>query len=248
MAHNTDVRHRSWVSPTNTWGMEVCSQLQEGGALVFRCRLHVCQKVAHPACGALLDDLLLVTGIAPSSFKQTYVHNPDTGCSRPMRVHRPLEHAPRKGPPSCGVPCTASLKKEANTCDLTGGPTPPPPAFISTHSSAPALITPASWTEFFAHRFRKGNHINVLELVALVSLLRRLSNQGVQRQRILCCMDSRVVLGAVSRGRSSSRKLVAEACLRVPRLLAHRRPAVGPVVGQTGGRAFAALLFGLLAL
>ena len=47
----------------------------------------------------------------------------------------------------------------------------------------------------------------MLELVALTSLFRRLSNQGVRRQRILCCVDSRVVLGAVTKGRSSSRKL-----------------------------------------
>ena len=96
---------------------------------------------------------------------------------------------------------------------LDWGSTPPPPTFVCTHSSAAALITPEAWTEPFACRFRASDHINVLELVALVSLIRRLSNQGARRQRILCCVDSRVVLGAVTKGRSPSRKLTSCASL-----------------------------------
>ena len=54
-AYGTDVRHRppsttgrdTWVSPTTPWVVEFCSQLQEGGALLFVCPLHVRQKVTH---------------------------------------------------------------------------------------------------------------------------------------------------------------------------------------------------------
>ena len=52
----------------------------------------------------------------------------------------------------------------------------------------------------------------VPELAALVSLMRRLANHGARQQRILCYVDSRVVFGAVTKGRSSSRKL--NSCLR----------------------------------
>ena len=44
-----------------------------------------------------------------------------------------------------------------------------------------------------------------------MSLLRMLANHGA-RERVLCCVDSRVVLGCVSKGRSFSRKL--NFCLR----------------------------------
>ena len=131
-----------------------------------------------PACGALLDDLLLVAGIAPllqADLRAKPRHElfaTDASPSGAGSLHRISEE-----------------RGEHVRRDL--GPAPPPPAFVSTHSSAAALITPASWTEFFAYRFRKGDHINVLELVALVSLLRRLSDQGTRRQRILCCVDSR---------------------------------------------------------
>ena len=121
----------------------------------------------------------------------------------------------RRAPGACIAKVTPDLwhslyriaEERGEHVRLDWGPAPPPPSFISTHSSAAALLTPAAWTEFFAYRFRTNDHINVLELVALVSLLRRLSNQGVRRQRILCCVDPRVVLGAVTKGRSSSRKL-----------------------------------------
>ena len=40
-----------------------------------------------------------------------------------------------------------------------------------------------------------------------MSLLKHLANRSVRRHRILCCVDSRVLLGAVSKGPSSSRRL-----------------------------------------
>ena len=42
---------------------------------------------------------------------------------------------------------------------------------------------------------------------SLISLLRRVTREGVRERRLLVLVDSRVVLGAVSKGRSSSRKI-----------------------------------------
>ena len=53
------------------------------------------------------------------------------------------------------------------------------------------LSAPAAWCVLFVYRFRAAGHMNLLELAALTSLLRRLNHQGVRRQRILCCVDSR---------------------------------------------------------
>ena len=63
------------------------------------------------------------------------------------------------------------------------------------------------WEEFFSYRFRTPRHINVLELEALISLVQRLVDRGAAPVRLLVLVDSRVVLGAVSKGRSSSRKV-----------------------------------------
>ena len=70
-----------------------------------------------------------------------------------------------------------------------------------------ALVTPAAWSVLFGYRFRASDHINVPELTAPTSLVRHLANRGARRQRILCCVHNCVVLGAVSKGRSSSRRL-----------------------------------------
>ena len=69
------------------------------------------------------------------------------------------------------------------------------------------LFAPDDWSVLSKYQFRAPDHINVLKLTALPSLVKRLANRGARRQRILCCVDSRVVLGAVSTGRSSSRRL-----------------------------------------
>ena len=52
---------------------------------------------------------------------------------------------------------------------------------------------------------REGKHINLLE--SLISLLRRVAREAVCGWRLLVVVDSRVVLGAVSEGRSNSRKI-----------------------------------------
>ena len=60
-----------------------------------------------------------------------------------------------------------------------------------------------SWTAIFSYRFASSKQINLLELGSLISLFRRITREGVQARRVLVL----VVLGAVSKGRSSSRKV-----------------------------------------
>ena len=90
---------------------------------------------------------------------------------------------------------------------LRWGSSPPPLELTPSRCACAALVTPADWSVLFGYQFRTPDHTNVLELTALTSLVRHLANRRARRQRILCCVDSRVVLGAVSKGRSSSRRL-----------------------------------------
>ena len=90
---------------------------------------------------------------------------------------------------------------------LYWGSTPPPLELTPSRSAGAALVTPAAWSVLFGYRFRASDHINVPELTAPTSLVRHLANQGARRQRILCCVHNCVVLGAVSKGRSSLRRL-----------------------------------------
>ena len=58
-----------------------------------------------------------------------------------------------------------------------------------------------SWTALFSYRIVRSKHVNLLELDSLISLLRRITRGGVRARRIAVLVDSRVVLGAVSKGR-----------------------------------------------
>ena len=69
------------------------------------------------------------------------------------------------------------------------------------------LTVELPWEEVFSYRFRIPRHINLLELEVLISLVQRLVDRGVVRIRLLVLVDSRVVHGAVSKGRSSSRQV-----------------------------------------
>ena len=75
-------------------------------------------------------------------------------------------------------------------------------------AAAAPLAMKFSWTTMFSYRFSKGGkHINRLELESLISLLSRITREGTGARRLLVLVDSRVALGAVSKGRSSSRKV-----------------------------------------
>ena len=68
------------------------------------------------------------------------------------------------------------------------------------------LVVDLPWVESFSYRFQYPQHINLLELEALISLTRGLVDRGLGSRRVLCLVDSRVVLGSVCKVRSSSRR------------------------------------------
>ena len=63
-----------------------------------------------------------------------------------------------------------------------------------------------SWRRRFEYRFRRADHINVLEAVAYGTLVRNLAATSPESRPVILT-DSRVVLGAASKGRSSSTAL-----------------------------------------
>ena len=135
------------------------------------------------------------------SSKLTCVLNPATTCLRRMRVRRALGRASPKVTPDLWHSLYASRRKEESTYDLTGvqrllrhlsspltAPQPlsslPRPG-LSARMTTSTCSSSSPWFRYFEDSPTKV----------------------VRRQRILCCVDSRVVLGAVTKGRSSSRKL-----------------------------------------
>ena len=66
------------------------------------------------------------------------------------------------------------------------------------------LSMPLSWKTCLRHVFRFANHINVLEAQAVLLWLKRIVKQNISGKRILVLIDSAVVKGAVTKGRSSS--------------------------------------------
>ena len=53
----------------------------------------------------------------------------------------------------------------------------------------------------------RARHINLLELEAVFQMLGKLASSGVRRARVLMLVDSQVTVGAVSKGRPSSRRV-----------------------------------------
>ena len=71
-----------------------------------------------------------------------------------------------------------------------------------------AKTIPFEWEPVFSYCFKKRQHINVLEVEAVCSLVKRLGRaRGGQRLRYTILVDSKVALGAIAKGRSSSRQL-----------------------------------------
>eukprot|EP00971_Amphidinium_carterae_P325960 6456538-Amphidinium_carterae.2 len=65
------------------------------------------------------------------------------------------------------------------------------------------LLGRAPWKVLFFFQFRTSDHINVLELRALIRLVYRIASWKIRRARVLIGLDSKVVIGAASKGRSS---------------------------------------------
>jgi len=71
-----------------------------------------------------------------------------------------------------------------------------------------ALLTiPLEWQTVIGYDFKFQEHINLLEMLVVVTLLSRLVKAKVSHQRVLVLIDSGVVKGAATKGRSSSRRL-----------------------------------------
>jgi len=80
----------------------------------------------------------------------------------------------------------------------------PESKFKDSRSALAAVIPRLSWRVDMAFRFRRSQQINLLELASLTARIKKLARSGVRRSRVLVAVDSRVVLGAVATGRSSS--------------------------------------------
>ena len=65
------------------------------------------------------------------------------------------------------------------------------------------LVLRLNWATLFSYRSSGGKHINLLELESLISLLGRVTREGIRARRLLVLVDTHVVLGAFSKGRSS---------------------------------------------
>ena len=108
---------------------------------------------------------------------------------------------------SAGILTASAGPHTKHMCDLSGAP--PRRRWIPRHRDArvlPSLLLPTGLCSSGCPS-RAPDHFHVLELTALTSLVKHLANRGARKQRILCYVDSRVVLGAASKGRSSSRRL-----------------------------------------
>ena len=67
------------------------------------------------------------------------------------------------------------------------------------------LVESLAWRDLGGYGFKRTEHINIQELEALRNELKRLVNQrGIVRTRRVVLVDSRVVVGAWAKGRSSS--------------------------------------------
>ena len=129
--------------------------------------------------GALFDELLLVTGLAPlleTNFR-----------AEPCETLYTTDESP-----SGTGGCSASITQECNMHDVRAAVAP--------------FALKLKWITLFSYRFLAGKHINLLELESLISLLRRITRAGIRKKPLLVLVESRVVLGAVSTGGSSSRK------------------------------------------
>ena len=154
--------------------------------------------------GPLIDELLLVTGLAP--LQETNLR--EEPCEKLYATD---------ASPDGAAGCVASVTKndwlaQNDSAEEKGehvrldwkGEEPPSNMHDGRAAAAPISMK-LNWTTTLSHS--KGKHINLLELESLISLLSPVTREGVQARRLLVLVDSRMVLGAVSKRRSTSRKI-----------------------------------------
>jgi hypothetical protein len=87
--------------------------------------------------------------------------------------------------------------------ELTWAPT----KMMEPDKSVDELVASLSWQSGRAHHFAKASHINIQEVLACAEELDIRGLGGERDKRIVCLLDSRVAIGSISKGRSSSRSL-----------------------------------------
>ena len=98
---------------------------------------------------------------------------------------------------------------------LDWGDNPPPSSQDEVRSDArlfaAGLIEGKAWKEVASFRFRKARRINLHQVKALFSILKRFARAMPHRRswRLVIVVDSRVACGTIRKGRSSSRGLNA---------------------------------------
>ena len=148
-----------------------------------RCRVNV----------ALLDELPLVTGLAP--LLQTNLR------ANPLKKLHATDASP-SGAGCCVVPITQKawlalyhlVEKKGEHVRLDWKGEEPLRNLHDGRAAAATLAMKLNWTTMFSYRFFKGK--NLLELESLISFLRRITREGKRIRRLLVLVDSRVVLGA----------------------------------------------------
>ena len=149
-----------------------------------RCRLN----------GALLDELLLVTGLAP--LLETNLR------AEPFELHHAID-ASLSGAGGCSASITREdwltlydlAKKKGEHVRLDWNGEEPPNNMHDVRAASAPLALKLKWITLFSFRFFAVKHINLLELESLISLLRHITRAGVRAKRLLALRNLRVVLG-----------------------------------------------------
>eukprot|EP00171_Calliarthron_tuberculosum_P014305 IDg14305t1 len=99
--------------------------------------------------------------------------------------------------------CTDASMRAAGVCysrSTLGGQ-----AKNMTNQEVLAWIMRQNWITAFSHKWRKQEHINILEGRAIVLALRHfLRNEDHYKKRVIFLTDNQTLLGALRKGRSSS--------------------------------------------
>jgi len=123
-----------------------------------------------------------------------------------------------------------------STCKYNSGPLSHPDASMFSINSA--------WETALTHKWRREEHINVLEGEAILLGVRWAIEQGAGNHRVVILTDSSVCIGAITKGRSSSggllrvcRKLAALCLLhKIELLLVHLSTDDNPADAPSRGR------------
>lgn len=82
------------------------------------------------------------------------------------------------------------------------------PSQLAEYRSAAGTCVPTlSWKVLFSYPFVQQEHINLLEVMAAISVVKRLYPERWRNVRILIGLDSRVAIGGLGKGWSSSWRL-----------------------------------------